>query len=189
MELTLTIKLIILLAVLLVLGAIAYNSLIRKRNQVDNAFASIDVMLKKRFDLIPNLVATVQQYAAHEQELFAEITRLRAMDYGKFSESEKQAFDAVFTHAGDRLRVVAENYPELKASENFIQLQRSLNETEEQLSAARRTFNASVTDFNNSVQSFPTNLVATLFGFQCKSLFHIPEHEKATPDVKELFNK
>lgn len=188
MEMALYVKLLILVGVLLVFGIIVYNSLIRKRNQVDNAFSTIDVMLKRRFDLIPNLVATVKQYASHEQELFAEITRLRSMEYTAFTETEKEAFDMVFTHAGDRLRIIAESYPELKASDNFMQLQRSLNETEEQLSAARRTYNAAVTDYNTSTQSFPNNMVATLFGFHCRVLYHIPEHEKQVPDIKNLSN-
>jgi len=189
MEIALSIKLLILLGVFLVFGIIVYNSLVRKRNQADNAFATIDVMLKRRFDLIPNLVATVKQYASHEQELFTEITRLRSLDYAKFTDSEKEAFDTVFTHAGDRLQIVAESYPELKASSNFMQLQRSLNETEEQLSAARRTYNAAVTDYNNSVQTFPNNMIATMFSFRCKDLFHIPDHEREVPDLKNITNE
>lgn len=188
MEMTLTIKLVILLVVLIVLTIIGYNSLVRKRNQVDNAFGTIDVMLKRRFDLIPNLVATVKQYASHEQELFAEITRLRSLNYETFTPADKESFDNIFSQAGNNFIVIAENYPELKASDNFMQLQRSLNETEEQLAAARRTYNSSVTDYNNSVQSFPSNMVATMFGFKCKELFHIHETEKATPDIKNLYN-
>jgi len=182
MEIALYVKLLILLGIFLVFGVIVYNSLIRKRNLVENTFATIDVMLKRRFDLIPNLVATVKQYASHEQELFAEVTRLRSLDYAKFTDSEKEAFDTVFTHAGDHLYIIAESYPELKASDNFMQLQRSLNETEEQLSAARRTYNAAVTDYNNSVQTFPNNMIATMFGFRCKDLFHIPDHQKEIPE-------
>ncbi|WP_280748168.1 LemA family protein [Parabacteroides sp. PF5-9] len=176
----------ILSGILFIFGIIVYNTLVRKRNEVANAFSTIDVMLKKRFDLIPNLVATVKQYAAHEKELFAEISRLRSMDYNTLTDSEKEAFDTVFSHASHNLQVIAESYPALKASDNFMQLQRALNETEEQLAAARRTYNASVTDYNTSVQCFPTNLVATLFGFQCRTLFRIPEQEKQVPDIKNL---
>ncbi len=188
MEMTLTIKLLILLGVLIVLAIIGYNSLVRKRNQVENAFGTIDVMLKRRFDLIPNLVETVKKYASHEQELFSEITRLRSRDYEAFTSAEKENFDSLFSQAGKSFMVVAENYPELKASDNFMQLQRSLNETEEQLAAARRTYNASVTDYNNSVQSFPMNMIATLFGFQTRGLFRIQENEKEVPDIKTLYN-
>jgi len=183
MEMTLYTKLLILAGVLIVLCILGYNSLVRKRNQAENAFATIDVMLKKRFDLIPNLVATVKKYASHEQELFAEVTRLRSKDYATLTEGEKSELDNAFTQAGRNLLVIAESYPTLKASENFMHLQRTINETEEQLSAARRTFNASVTDYNNSVQSFPMNMIATLFGFRTRMLFHIDEEEKDVPSI------
>ena len=160
------IAIIIVVLVLVVISM--YNSLVRKKNQIENAFATIDVMLKQRFDLIPNLVAAVQQYAKHD--------------------SEKADFDRMFSKVRTQFFAVAENYPELKASENFLQLQRSLNETEEQLAAARRTYNASVTEYNNAVQSFPTNLLAGMFGFTRKEVLTIPEAERATPNVKNLFN-
>lgn len=185
---TITIKFLILLGIFALFIIIVYNSLVRKRNMAANSFATIDVMLKKRFDLIPNLVATVKKYASHEQEVFTEITRLRAMNYDSFSESEKETFDSAFTQAANQLVIIGENYPNLKASDNFMQLQRSINETEEQLAAARRTYNAAVTDYNNSVQSFPSNMVATLFGFKDRDLFRIPELEKTAPDVKEILN-
>ena len=178
----------IVIAVIAVLLIICYNTLVKKRNQVDNAFASIDVMLKKRFDLIPNLVATVQQYAKHEQETFAKVIALRNTQYSSLSQEEKASFDATFTQAGEAFFALAENYPELKASENFSQLQRSLNETEEQLSAARRTYNASVTDYNNAVQVFPTNLIAGMMGFSQRELLAIPEEERRNPNIKDLFN-
>ena len=166
------VAIIIVLFILVVISM--YNSLVRKRNQIENAFSTIDVMLKRRFDLIPNLVATVQQYAKHEADTFAAITEMRNKTYT--SQVRTQFF------------AVAENYPELKASENFLQLQRSLNETEEQLAAARRTYNASVTDYNNAVQTFPINLLAGMFGFTRKAVLTIPEAERVTPDVKNLFN-
>ncbi|CCY87320.1 lemA family protein [Bacteroides intestinalis CAG:564] len=175
-----------------------YNSLVRKRNQIENAFSTIDVMLKRRFDLIPNLVATVQQYAKHEADTFAAITEMRNKTYTSLNDSEKAEFDKMFSKVRTQFFAVAENYPELKASENFLQLQRSLNETEEQLAAARRTYNASVTDYNNdnasvtdydnAVRTFPTNLLAGMFGFTRKAVLTIPEAERATPDVKNLFN-
>ena len=165
-----------------------YNSLVRKRNQIENAFSTIDVMLKRRFDLIPNLVATVQQYAKHEADTFSAITEMRNKSYTSLTENEKADFDKNFSGIRSKFFAVAENYPELKASENFLQLQRALNETEEQLAAARRTFNACVTDYNNAVQSFPTNVLAGMMGFTCKTVLAIPEAERATPDVKNLFN-
>lgn len=178
----------IIILVLLALALIVpYNNLTRRRNQVDNAFGAIDAMLKKRFDLVPNLVATVQQYAAHEKETLEQITALRAKNYAAMSPAEKADFDRSFNAARRRFFLVAENYPQLRASENFLQLQRSLNEIEEQLSAARRTYNAAVTDYNNAVMTFPSNLVAGLFGFTRKEVLSIPEAERANPNVKELF--
>lgn len=178
--------LIIFIALILFLVT-TYNNLVRKKNNVDNAFGSIDAMLKKRFDLIPNLVATVQQYAEHEKQTFAAITDLRAKSYSALKDDEKAEFDRNFTAASRKLFMVAENYPQLKASENFIQLQRTLNETEEQLSASRRTFNACVTEYNNAVMTFPTNLLAGMFGFTKKEVFSIPETERSNPQVKDLF--
>ena len=178
----------IVVAVIVLIVVTMYNSLIRKRNQVDNAFASIDVMLKQRFDLIPNLVASVRQYAKHEADTFSAITEMRNKSYTSLTENEKADFDKNFSGIRSKFFAVAENYPELKASENFLQLQRALNETEEQLAAARRTFNASVTDYNNAVQSFPTNVLAGMMGFTCKTVLAVPEAERATPDVKNLFN-
>lgn len=182
---TTAITIIILLLLLII---ILYNSLVSKRNQAENAFATIDVMLKRRFDLIPNLVTIVKQYAKHEQDTFARIVELRSGNYENLSDTEKQLFDKEFAQAKQQLIVLAENYPDLKASTNFMQLQRTLNETEEQLSAARRTFNASVTDYNNAVQSFPSNLIAGLFGFTRKNVFSIPETERQSPDIKNSFN-
>lgn len=178
----------IIVALVVLVAVSMYNSLVRKKNQLENAFSSIDVMLKRRFDLIPNLVATVQQYARHESETFSAITEMRNKTYASLNESEKADFDKTFSKASSRFFAVAENYPELKASENFLLLQRSLNETEEQLAAARRTYNASVTDYNNAVQTFPTNLLAGMFGFTRKEVLSIPEAERATPNVKNLFN-
>lgn len=146
---------LIILGIIFLYAIISYNTLTRKRNNVDNAFGSIDVMLKKRFDLIPNLVATVQQYAKHEEETFTKITNLRTKSYDSLTAEEKADFDKTFTAAKNNFFMVAENYPALRSSENFMQLQKTLNETEEQLSASRRTYNAAVTDYNNSVMTFP----------------------------------
>lgn len=111
------------LSVIILAFIILYNSLVSKRNQVENAFATIDVMLKRRFDLIPNLVAVVKQYARHEEETFSRIAELRNGAYNNLSDTEKEAFDQSFTQAGERLVILAEKYPDLKASDNFMQLQ------------------------------------------------------------------
>ena len=174
---------LIILGIIFLYAIISYNTLTRKRNNVDNAFGSIDVMLKKRFDLIPNLVATVQQYAKHEEETFTKITNLRTKSYDSLTAEEKADFDKTFTAAKNNFFMVAENYPALRSSENFM----PLNETEEQLSASSRTYNAAVTDYNNSVMTFPSNIIANLFSFTKKEVFAIPEEEKVNPDVKKLF--
>lgn len=177
----------IIIAVCLLYVAIGYNSLVKKRNDVTNAFGSIDAMLKKRFDLIPNIVATVQQYAKHEESLFTKVTEMRSKRYGQLSDEEKAEFDKAFTQVSRQFIAVAENYPELKASENFMHLQRTLNEVEERLSAARRTYNACVTDYNNAVMTFPSNLIAGIFGFSSKPVLSIPEEERQNVSVKNLF--
>lgn len=175
------------IGIIFLLFVFGYNTLTRKKNGIDNAFGSIDAMLKKRFDLIPNLVASVQEYAKHEEGTFSRITELRTKGYQSLSEQEKAEFESCFSQAGRSFFMVAENYPQLKASENFMQLQRALNETEEQLSAARRTYNACVTDYNNSVMTFPSNLIANMFSFTKKEVFAIPEAERDNVDVKKLF--
>ena len=156
------VAIIIVLFILVVISM--YNSLVRLRNNRENAFADIDVQLKQRHDLIPQLVDTVKGYAAHEKDTLERviqarngavsaktITEMRNKTYASLNDSEKADFDKMFSKVRTQFFAVAENYPELKASENFLQLQRSLNETEEQLAAARRTYNASVTDYNNAV--------------------------------------
>lgn len=125
---------LIIIAVVVVIFIAIYNSLVRKRNETENAFAAIDVMLKKRYDLIPNLVTTVKEYAEHEKSTFAQITEMRNKSYASFSNQDKENLDSAFSQACTHFFAIAENYPQLKASENFEQLQRALNETEEQLS-------------------------------------------------------
>lgn len=164
-----------------------YNTLVRKRNQTDNAFGLIDAMLKKRFDLVPNLVACVQRYAEHEQATFSQVVRLRENQYDSLSVAQKEEFDRAFSAARRQFLAVAENYPQLRASENFMQLQRTLNETEEQLSAARRTYNACVTDYNNTVMTFPSNLIAGMFGFTRREVLSVSPEERESPDVRQMF--
>jgi len=179
--------------ILVVVGFIIfniYNSLVGKKNQVENAFAGMDTMLKKRYDLIPNLVASVQQYMQHEKGVLTEITELRAKaTTGQLSDDERVDLDNKISKAFSGIMVAVENYPDLKASNNFIQLQRSLNEIEEQISASRRAYNASVTDYNNAVEMFPTNVFANMMGYQRKKLFEISEIERQNVNVGELFKK
>jgi len=177
------------IAVLLLFLFLMYNSLVGKKNQVENAFGSIDTLLKKRYDLIPNLVAAVKQYMQHEAGTLTEITELRAKAMsGGISSDEAVALNNKIGKALGGIMVAVENYPDLKASENFQQLQRSLNEVEEQISAARRAFNASVTDYNNAVEMVPTNIVASMMGYRRRQVFEIPAGERRNVDVGALFN-
>jgi LemA protein len=181
--------LIVIAVVILLVPVILYNSLIGKRNQVRNIFATTDALLKKRFDLIPNLVATVKGYADHERRLLEDITKARAgRGWDQISDNEKVEMDNAFTKAVGGVMLAVENYPDLKAGENFLHLQRTLNELEEQISAARRAYNASVTDYNNAVEMFPTNIIASMAGFQRKNFFEIPDTERQAPAVGPALN-
>lgn len=176
------------LAVFVVLtAAFFFNLLVSRRNQADNAAASIDVYLKQRFDLIPNLVSTVQGYMKHEREILTQLTEMRARAMSDDqSHADKVAMDAQLTRTLGSIRVGVESYPELKANQNFLQLQGALNEVEEKIAAARRNFNGSATDYNNGVQMFPANLLAGMLGFQTRPLFIIPEAARQNPDVNRL---
>lgn len=186
---TTTIIIIAAVAVVLIFIFSLYNSLIRKKNEVTNAFGGMDVQLKKRYDLIPNLIATVKQYMTHEKELLTNITELRtqAMD-SSLSDEDKVNLDNKITKTMGGIMVAVENYPDLKASENFVNLQRTMNEVESQISAARRAYNAAVTDFNNGVQMFPSNIMAGMMGLKTKNVFEIPDVERENVSAKDLFN-
>ena len=167
---------------LALLLALAYNALVRRRNAVDNAFAGIDAYLLMRYDLIPNLVETVKAYGRHESETLRALTELRAEALaGQAGSDARVRLDNRIGAALQGVIAVAEGYPELKASAQFAQLQRALNEVEERLSAARRAFNTAVTDYNNAVQQFPLNLVAGGFGFRSRALLAAPEATRAAP--------
>ncbi len=185
-----TITIVIIAVVLiLVIGIVSmYNGLIRRRNEVDNAFGGMDVQLKKRYDLIPNLVSTVKQYASHEKNLLTKVTEMRAQaTSGKLSNDEKVALDNQISAGMKSIMVAVEGYPDLKASDNFMNLQRTLNEVESQISAARRTYNAVITMYNNGIQTFPRNIIAGKMKMQTKQVFEIPEVERQNVDVKSMF--
>lgn len=182
--------LLIVVAVLAIVVAGMYNSLVRKKNQVSNIFATVDAMLKKRYDLIPNLVAVAQKYMEHEQHVLTEVTRLRARALsGDASDDEKIEIDRKISKAIKGILVAVENYPALRANENFLHLQATLNEVEEQISAARRAYNAAVTDYNNAVEMFPTNVMAQLINYKRKTLFEITPAEREAVDVHKLFQR
>ncbi len=182
--------LLIVVGVIALITILMYNSLISKKNQVDNVFAGVDAVLKKRFDLIPNLVASVSQYMEHEKSTLEKVTELRAqaMKPG-ISDDQKIALDAKLSTALGSITVAMEAYPDLKANENVMHLMRSLNEIEEQISAARRAYNQAVTDLNNAIEMFPTNLIAGWMNLQRRVLFEITVTERQNVDVNALFNR
>lgn len=182
---------VVVIAVLVVIAFAVlgtYNGLVGKRNKIKEAFSTIDVMLKKRYDLIPNMVATAKQYMTHEGETLTRIAglRARAMD-PSVPMDERVKADNELMQGVRGLMVQVEAYPDLKANENFMDLQRTLSELENQLSGARRTFNSSVLEMNNAVEMFPSNIVAAMFNFKRHEMFEIPEAERVNPDVKSLF--
>ncbi|MCX8076204.1 MAG: LemA family protein [Aquificaceae bacterium] len=179
--------LLIIPVVLLVVIILLYNSLIAKKNAVYNALSSVDVYLKQRYDLIPNLVASVKQYMQHERELLERITELRSRLGGTLSPQERFKAEGELSNLLSRLLMVAENYPQLRASENFLHLQKTLNEIEERISAARRAYNSAVTDYNNALEMFPTNMMANMMGLKKEEWLEIPEQEREVPQVSKLF--
>jgi LemA protein len=183
-------SLLIAVLIITVVLVLLYNFLISKKNQVENIYASVDTLLKKRFDLIPSLVATVQEAMKHEKSTLEEITELRANAMKQDVSSDQMAgFDKKLSSLLGSIMVAVEDYPELKANENTLNLQHSLNEIEEQLSAARRAYNQSVTDYNNAIEMFPTNMMANYMHYGRKQVFSIIQSEKKNPNVKELFDK
>ena len=184
-----SIALIVIIVIILIAVAATYNSLIGRRNQVQNAESSIDVMLKKRYDLIPNLVQTVKQYMEHERELLENITALRSkLLTPSLAKSERNNLESQLTQGLQQLSISVENYPDLKANENFLNLQYNLNEIESQLSASRRAYNAAVLDYNNGLDKFPSNIVAGFFNFKREEFFDIDPIESKNPSVKDLFD-
>lgn len=178
---------------LVVLGLIVvayYNGFISRRNRAEQAFSTIDVMLKKRCDLVPNLVAAVQGYVRHEAGTLTRIAELRSRaGDAKASPESRVAADNEMRQLLGGLMVQVENYPDLQANVNFLDLQASLHALEEQLSAARRIYNSAVTSFNTATELFPGNLVAGIFGFRRQPLLEIPPEDRKVPDVGALLRR
>ena len=175
--------------VVFLIGIGIYNSLIGKKNQVTNAFSAIDVMLKKRYDLIPNLVETIKQYMAYESETLTKITQMRTQgNTGSLTDAEKIQLDQQLNTAVRGVMVNVENYPDLKANTNFLNLQSTWTESEEQIAAARRTYNAAVTTYNNAVMMFPSSIFAGMLGYQTMLVLETPAEERKNISAKELFN-
>ncbi len=178
-----TIITIAIVVVLLLLGVGKYNSLVSKEEQIDNKWAQIDNQLKRRADLIPNLVETVKGYASHEKEAIDSVTTARAQLAGAKTPEDASQADAELSGALSRLLVVAENYPQLQANENFKSLMDSLEGSENRLSVARKDYNDEVTNYNKSIKTFPGNLLAGILGADKKDYFEVTEQEKAAPKV------
>lgn len=167
---------------------VCYNNLVKLRNNRENAFANIDVQLKQRHDLIPQLVATVKGYAAHEKETLAMVTNARAAAMGATSINDKIAAENALSAALAGLRVSLEAYPDLKANQNFLQLQGEIADVENKLAATRRFFNSTTKELNNAVQTFPSNLLAGIFGFHKEPMFEIPQQDRAELDKAPEIN-
>ena len=168
-----------LVIIILLWLALTYNGLISLRNRTKEAWSDIDVQLKRRYDLIPNLVKTVKAYAKHETSVFEKVTEARTAAIGAKGVKEQQKAENVLTGTLKSIFAVAENYPTLRASENFSKLQDELTDTEDKIEAARRFYNGNVRDFNTKMQVFPTNTFASMLGFTAFELFEIQESQKA----------
>ena len=179
----------IVIGAVILLIVLMYNSLISKKNQVENIFASIDTLLKKRRNLIPNLVESVKAYMKHEKDLLEKITALRSKAENVSDENERMNLENQISSLLGKILVNVENYPELKANENVMHLQMTLTEIEEQISAARRAYNQAVTDYNNAIEMIPTNILAKFMGYQRKNVFEISEKERENINVGELFKQ
>ena len=158
-----------------------YNSLIRKRNRVDEAWSDIEVQMKRRYDLIPNVIETVKGYAAHERGVFENVTKARSAAMGATTPQEHARAENMLSNTLKTLFAVAEAYPDLKANANFLDLQRELADTENKIQAARRFFNGVVLEFNNGIQVFPTNIFAGMLGFSKREFFDLEEEAAKRP--------
>jgi LemA protein len=173
---------IVVLILVFVVGM--YNTLVQLRVRADSAWSDIDVQLKRRHDLIPNLVETVKGYAAHEKGTFENIAKFRSQAMQATTPADKAVAENQLTGALKSLFAVAENYPQLKASEEFTQLQGSLSQTEDAIQNSRRYYNAVVRDLNTRIQSFPTNILAGMFGFQLRQFFEVDQVDREPVAVK-----
>ena len=179
-----------LLVIIIFFYASIYNSLVRLRQKVKEAWSGIDIQLKRRYNLIPNLIETVKGYATHEKELFVNVTKARtaaiAVPEGKIADQAKA--ENMLTDTLKSIFALSENYPDLKANENFLKLQEELTETEDQIAASRRIYNGNVTQLNVKIESFPSNIVAGMHNFKQEEFFEVEEAEKAqvkkVPEVK-----
>ena len=164
---------------------LTYNTLISLRNHISDAWSNIDTELKRRYELIPNLVATVKGYAAHEREIFERVTQLRAQCMAnQGAVNEKAVNENLLAGALQKLLAVVENYPRLKADQNFLELQKELVNTEDRIQAARRFFNGNVRDYRNKCETFPSSIIASMFGFEKKDFFNVDSSVREAPKAE-----
>lgn len=180
----LSIVILVIVAAIVLWIVAVFNSLVVLKNRAKEAWSDIDVQLKRRYDLIPNLVETVKGYASHERELFEKVTQARVAAMGAQGMSKKADAENMLSSTLKSLFAVAENYPDLKASQNFLELQRELTDTEDKIQAARRFYNTNVRDLNIKIESFPANTIAGMFGFKQMELFQTAAEEKEPVKVK-----
>lgn len=171
-------------ALIIVYLLICYNSFVKLNNQVKEAFSTMDVYLKKRLDLIPNIVETVKRYAKHEKETLEEVVNLRNSSYDKMNDSTKVDVNNKLSQGLGRLMAIAENYPELKANENFKDLSNQLSKVEDDIANARKYYNGAVRVYNNKVEMFPSNIFARLFGYKSKAMFEANADERENVKVE-----
>ncbi len=173
----------VVVAIILIYIFVTYNSLIGLKNSVEEAFSTMDVYLKKRWDLIPNLVETVKGYASHEKETLEEVIRLRNSAYSNMSDDEKIKTNEQLSNGINKIMMLAENYPDLKANQNFMDLSNELTKVEEDIANSRKYYNAVVKNYNNKVQMLPSNIVASLFRFKTKKMFEAAASERENVKV------
>ena len=175
---------IVILAIIILWIIMMYNGLIKLKNRVDEAWSDIDVQLKRRHDLIPNLINTVKGYAAHEKELFEKVTQARTAAMGAQTPEDKEKAENMLSGTLKSLFAVAEAYPDLKANQNFLELQRELTDTEDKIQASRRFYNGNVRDFNTKIETFPTNIFAGMLHFVKREFFQAEASEKENVKVE-----
>ena len=179
---------LVIIAVLIILVISMYNSLVRLRQKVKNSWSQIDVQLQRRFDLIPNLVETVKGYMTHENDVLTKVAELRTSWANAGTVAEKANLDNQLSGALKTIMAVSESYPDLKANQNFSELQQELQNTENKISFSRQFYNDSVTMYNTKLEVFPSNIIASMFGFKAEEFFKV-ESEEARKNVKVDFNK
>jgi LemA protein len=181
---TIMISVLVLIGLVVVWVIFLFNGLIRLKNRVEEAWSDIDVQLKRRYDLIPNLIETVKGYAKHEREVLESVTEARTRAMGAQDTKDQVEAENMLSDTLKSLFAVSENYPDLKANQNFLELQRELSDTENKIQASRRFYNGNVRDFNTKIQSFPNNMIAGTLNFKEKDFFEAGEEEKKNIQVK-----